>query len=48
MMDGTIDVESELGKGTKFTVILRHKIADKMYFDKKAYYQRMGKDRRSY
>lgn len=36
MMDGTIDVESELGKGTKFTVILRHKIADKMYFDKKA------------
>ena len=36
MMDGTIDVENELGKGTKFTVILRHKIADKMYFDKKA------------
>jgi len=33
MMGGTIDVESELGKGTKFTVILEYKIADKVYYE---------------
>lgn len=35
MMGGTIEVESELGKGTKFTVILQHRIADKIYYEKK-------------
>lgn len=34
MMGGTINVESKLGKGTKFTVILKHKIADKIYYEK--------------
>ena len=28
LMQGTIEVESELGKGTKFTLILSHRIAD--------------------
>ena len=28
LMNGTIDVESELGKGTKFTLVLSHRIAD--------------------
>ena len=35
MMDGTITVESRLGKGTKFTVTLTHAIADKAYYEKK-------------
>lgn len=35
MMGGTIEVESELGKGTKFAVILQHRIADKIYYEKK-------------
>ena len=35
MMGGTIDVESELGKGTRFTVILHHRIADKAYYELK-------------
>ncbi|MDD6036005.1 MAG: transporter substrate-binding domain-containing protein, partial [Lachnospiraceae bacterium] len=32
IMDGQIEVESELGKGTKFTVSLPHRIADKSVF----------------
>ena len=33
MMGGTIDVESELGKGSKFTVILEYRIADRVYYE---------------
>ncbi len=40
MMGGTITVESELGKGSKFTVILDYRIADKIYYDEKK--QRAG------
>lgn len=36
LMDGTIEVESELGKGTRFTVILEHRIADEKYYEQKA------------
>ena len=32
MMDGSIEVESELGKGSKFTLILQLKIADEKYY----------------
>lgn len=35
MMDGSIEVESELGHGTKFTVILRHRIADETYYNQR-------------
>ena len=35
MMHGTITVESELGKGSKFSVTLEHKIADAAYYEKK-------------
>ena len=34
VMGGSIEVESELGKGSKFTVILEHRIADRAYYEK--------------
>ena len=36
MMGGSIEVESELGKGSKFTVILEHRIADEKYYKQKS------------
>ena len=33
MMHGTISVESELGKGTRFTVVFPCKIADEIYYE---------------
>lgn len=32
VMNGSIEVETELGKGTKFTLILQHKVADNNFF----------------
>ncbi len=34
MMNGTLTVESTLGKGTTFTFTLQHPIADEMYYNK--------------
>ena len=36
MMGGTIEVNSELGKGSCFTVILQHRLADDKYYEKKS------------
>ena len=33
MMGGTIEVESKLGEGSKFTVIMEYRIADKSYYE---------------
>ena len=35
LLGGTIDVESELGKGSTITVTLKHKMADESYYVKK-------------
>ena len=35
LLGGTIHVESELGKGTTFTVTLKHRIADESYYVEK-------------
>lgn len=44
LMKGSITVESELGKGTKFTIILHHKIADQNYHSQKMEIQQAEKD----
>ena len=36
IMGGTIEVNSELGKGSSFTVILQHRLADDSYYEKKS------------
>lgn len=35
MLDGSIEVESELGQGTRFTVILQHKMVDATHYKNK-------------
>ena len=43
VLGGTIDVESELGTGSAFTVTLKHKIADESYYAKK-HVEELGTD----
>ena len=35
LMEGTIEVESKTGEGSRFTVILQHKLADEEYYEKR-------------
>lgn len=35
LMEGTIEVESKIGEGSRFTVILQHKLADEKYYEKR-------------
>lgn len=35
LMEGTIEVESKIGEGSRFTVILQHKLADEEYYEKR-------------
>lgn len=35
LMEGTIEVESKTGEGSRFTVILQHKLADEKYYEKR-------------
>ena len=44
LMGGTIEVESELGKGTTFSVTLTHRLADEHYYEKKTLKDEAEKD----
>lgn len=35
LMEGTVEVESKIGEGSRFTVILQHKLADEEYYEKR-------------
>lgn len=35
LMEGTIEVESKTGEGSRFTVVLQHKLADEEYYEKR-------------
>lgn len=46
MMAGSIEVESELGKGSKFTVTLQHRIAEETYYKQKTREQFLSIERK--